>query len=99
MWLIIGFFVILIIIFFFRSSLEHFNDTSGKFCNSCENKTLNQCTSCFNCGFCVDEWGNSGCIGGDRNGPFNKEKCKRWYYVDPFSYMIRNSPPYPCRRT
>jgi hypothetical protein len=70
---------------------EHFNDQTGKLCNSCVGKSFNQCLGCFNCGFCVDKYGNSGCIAGDQNGPYNYESCARWYYSDPYSFMIQKN--------
>ncbi len=68
---------------------EHFNDQVGQFCYSCSGKTVNQCMNCFNCGFCVDKFGNSGCIGGDHKGPYNHERCVVWHYGDPWSKMAR----------
>lgn len=70
---------------------EGFNQTSGQLCITCNGKNINQCLNCFNCGFCVDEYGNSQCIGGNYLGPFNNEKCVRWYHGDPYSYMIRRN--------
>lgn len=75
---------------------EHFNEESGRFCRTCSEKTPNQCLSCFNCGFCVDKWGNSKCIGGDVNGPYNFEECAFWYYIDPYSRMKENNDRYTC---
>ena len=76
--------------------IELFNETSGRFCPTCKGKTFNQCQRCFNCGFCVDRWGNSQCIGGDVKGPFNYEKCARWYYVDGYSRMMQDNENYKC---
>ena len=74
---------------------EHFNEQSGQFCSSCKDKTFNQCLNCFNCGFCVDEWGNSQCIGSDiANGPYNNEKCARLYQGDPWLRMKENNQNY-----
>ncbi len=73
------------------NKVEKYNDTSGQLCITCNGKNINQCLNCFNCGFCVDEYGNSQCIGGNYIGPFNKEKCVRWYHGDPYAYMIRRN--------
>lgn len=75
---------------------EHFNEQVGKFCTECHNKTFNQCLSCFNCGFGIDKFGNSACIGGDHNGPFNYEEVALWYYGDPWSRMQYNNQHYKC---
>jgi hypothetical protein len=75
---------------------EQFNDQTGKFCTTCQGKKFGQCTNCFNCGYCFDQWGNGGCIGGDHNGPFNQEKCALWYYGDPWSRMLQNNKNYKC---
>lgn len=67
---------------------EGFNEQTGQFCPSCVGKTFNQCLQCFNCGWCVDKWGNGACIGGDANqGPYNKENCAKFYHTDPFVWM------------
>jgi hypothetical protein len=66
---------------------EGYNDQVGQFCRDCSGKTFNQCLSCFNCGWCVDKYGNSGCIGGDQNGPYNYESCAKWYHGDPWYAM------------
>ena len=91
-WIFIIFIILILLCFYIycnKKTNEYFNEQSGKFCPSCSNKTFNQCLSCFNCGFCVDKWGNSNCIGGDLNGGYNKEKCAFWYYIDPYSRMIQ----------
>ncbi len=67
----------------YKPKKEGFNQDTGQFCRSCSGKTFNQCLNCFNCGFCVDKWGNSSCISGDVNsGPYNKEQCALWYTTD-----------------
>lgn len=80
----------------FKQKSESFNEHSGTFCGSCANKTPNQCAQCFNCGFCVDKWGNGQCIGGDADGGFNYEKCALWYHGDPWSRMKQNNANYKC---
>ena len=75
----------------FKFGKEHFNDKVGTLCLSCSDKTVNQCMDCFNCGFCEDQFGNSKCIAGDHKGPYNFEDCAKWYYNDPFSYMIKKN--------
>ena|SRR3972149_7053776 len=93
--------IILIIIFLFNRNyfgikIENYDDTYGKLCTTCGEKNVNQCRQCFNCGFCVDQYGNGKCIGGDHKGPFNFEKCFRWYYSDPYSYMLQRNMDYKC---
>lgn len=73
---------------------EGYNEQTGQFCLSCKDKTINQCLNCFNCGFCVDKWGNSRCVGGDHKGPYNFEKCAYWYHNDPYSVMMQRDQNY-----
>jgi hypothetical protein len=85
---------VVVLFWILRRHVEGFNESSGQFCRTCEGKTLNQCTSCFNCGLCVDSNGNSSCIGGDYKGPYNYEKCARWYSGDGFTYMMQQNDKY-----
>jgi hypothetical protein len=80
-----------------KNSNETFNVQNGTLCQSCENKTFNDCLGCFNCGYCIDQWGNGKCIGGDAaSGPYNKEKCKLWYQGDQSVRMKQNNANYKC---
>lgn len=79
-----------------ENGVEPFNEEVGQFCKTCRGKTFNQCLGCFNCGFCVDKWGNGGCIGGDHKGPFNFERCAKWYSGDPYSFMMQQNADYGC---
>ncbi len=79
-----------------RELKEGYNDQTGRFCTTCRGKTPNQCMRCFNCGFCVDRWGNAQCIGGDHKGPFNFERCMSWYHTDPYSFMLQRNANYKC---
>ena len=80
-----------------KNNEEGFNDQTGRLCQSCDDKTFNQCLGCFNCGYCVDKWGNGKCIGGDAaSGPYNKEKCALWYQGDPYVRMQQNNANYKC---
>ena len=85
---------ILCFVFNMFNRYEGFNEQVGRFCHTCSGKNFNQCTGCFNCGFCVDKWGNSGCIGGDYKGPYNYEKCAYWYTGDPFTKMLQMNKDY-----
>lgn len=69
------------------ASKENFSNNLGRLCSDCENKTFSQCTNCFNCGYCIDQWGNGKCIGGDYKGPYNYETCAFWYNSDPWTKM------------
>ena len=80
-----------------RSSVEGFNNQAGRFCLKCRGKTFNQCVGCFNCGFCVDKYGRGQCIGGDHKGPFNFERCARWYSGDPYTFMMQKNANYGCK--
>lgn len=94
---IFGIIIGYIIYYFMNSNKEGFNDQTGQFCQTCRGKTLNQCLSCFNCGFCVDRWGNSGCIGGDHKGPYNFERCYKWYHTDPWAHALNRNAKYGCQ--
>lgn len=61
-----------------ENTLEGYNDQTGRFCITCAGKTFNQCLSCFNCGYCIDKYGNGQCVGGDHRGPYNMEECYNW---------------------
>ena len=70
--------------------VEGYNDQTGRFCMSCRNRNRNCCLSCFNCGWCEDQWGNGKCIGGDNNsGPYNYERCAKWTHGDPFHMVSK----------
>lgn len=68
---------------------EHMNDEVGRFCRKCKGRTFNQCLDCFNCGMCIDKYGNSMCLPGDHKGPYNYENCSIWYHGDPFNKYYR----------
>lgn len=94
-------FVIIVIILLNhkKNKVENYNDQAGKYCITCEGKSPNECLGCFNCGFCVDENGNGKCIGGDAvSGPYNKERCAKWYSGDPFYYMKEKNAYKRCKR-
>ena len=80
----------------FSNMLEHYNDQSGQLCITCKDKKFNPCIACFNCVWCEDEFGNSGCIGGDRHGPYNNERCSKWTSGDPYVDMERRNNNYVC---
>ena len=82
-----------------KNSKEGFSNKSGQFCPTCRGKTPNQCFGCANCGVLVDMYGNSGCIGGNIRGPYNKEGTQansQWYHGDPYARMIQNNANYKC---
>lgn len=69
---------------------EGFNRDTGQLCGTCSDKSFNQCLGCFNCGFCIDKWGNGKCIGGNvASGPNNKENCALWYTTDDWTEAVR----------
>lgn len=91
--------ITIVIIFYALKSynlIEGYNDQTGQFAITCDGKSINQCLGKFNCGWCVDADGNSGCIGGDLHGPWNYEKCMKWTHGDPFSYMLQTNPNNKC---
>lgn len=88
--------LILIVAYFgYKPITEGFNRDTGQFCSTCTGKTFNQCMNCFNCGFCVDKWGNASCLAGDvRSGPYNKENCALWYTTDDWTTAVQNNENY-----
>ncbi len=76
---------ILIFILYFtkQDKIEGYNDQTGRYCHSCSDKTFNNCLNCFNCGWCVDNFGNGICMGGDHRGPYNYENCAKWFRGKP----------------
>jgi hypothetical protein len=92
--------IILLVLYYINqryTNTEHYNENSGRLCQSCEHRTINQCLECFNCGYCIDKFGNGKCIGGDAaSGPYNKEKCALWYQGDQFVRMEQNNKDYKC---
>jgi len=86
---------LLISYFIYPKNIEGFVRDSGKLCGTCADKTYNQCLDCFNCGWCVDKWGNAGCLGGDAaSGPYNKEECAIWKTTDPWTTAQRHNQNY-----
>lgn len=76
---------------------SHFNRTNGTYCYTCANKNYNECVSCFNCGWCVDKWGNGSCIGATvAGGPMNNERCELLYFTDPFPSVRQDNYNYRC---
>lgn len=73
------------------TKLEQFNDTVGRFCYDCSGKNFNQCLNCANCGYCIDRYGNSSCVPGDHNGPYNCDDCGFWYHGDDWSYALQRN--------
>ena len=81
--------------YLFSQKKEGFNQDSGQFCNTCDEKSFNSCSNCFNCGFCVDRFGNGKCIGGNASeGPLNKEDCALWYTGDQWTVAKQHNDNY-----
>ena len=99
-WIVVVVVVLLLLTGVFQQGVDYvtegFNNQAGQFCTTCAGKTFNQCSGCFNCGYCVDRYGNGGCIGGDHKGPYNFERCARWYSGDPYAYMLQRNKNYQC---
>lgn len=96
MGLIVFLIMLFVIYYLFWRRTEGFNETVGRFCSTCRGKTYNQCTNCFNCGFCVDKYGNMKCVAGDHKGQYNYEDCAVWYSGDRYSDMMKMNGNYKC---
>lgn len=77
-----------------NSKTESFNNQVGRFCYTCSDKNINECQRCFNCAWCMDSSGNGKCIGVDREGPMNNERCSRLYRGDDWYRMVENNQNY-----
>lgn len=55
-----------------QPTVEGFGESTGDYCESCDNLTFGQCMKCFNCGFCGNGY-NGKCVNGTIAGP-NKLK-------------------------
>jgi len=69
---------------------------SGKLCGDCAGRNLNSCLDCFDCGYCIDDWGNGRCVPGDYKGPYNHENCKYYLQGDPYRTMLERNRNYKC---
>ena len=86
--------IIVIFIYFFKPNIhEGYNSQSGQFCQDCNSRPFNTCLQCFNCGICVNKYGDYKCVPGDYKGPYNMERCVYWYNRDPFTTKPK---PYYC---
>ena len=70
--------LILIILIFYMKKDEGFDYETQ--CLSCDNKSYHQCLNCQDCGVCVTEFGDMYCAKGDKDGPFEKKDCYKWFY-------------------
>jgi hypothetical protein len=91
-------FIILYLLLNNKNSQENYSQVTpqGKLCTSCMGKNINSCLDCFNCGYCVDDWGNGRCVPGDYKGPYNKESCKYYIQGDPYATMMERNRNYKC---
>lgn len=95
MWIYILLIVLGLFLLMNYNQAEHFNESSGRFCSSCKEKTFNQCLDCFNCGWCVDKNGQGRCLGSDiSSGPYNNEECAQLYQGDPWLRMKQDNQHY-----
>jgi len=76
---------------------EGFNDQNGFYCSSCENKTLNQCLRCFNCGFADFADGTGQCMEGGEKGPF--KKVQQQDKIDKYSSLNNDGSYYGLYKT
>ena len=59
-----------------------------RYCTSCGYNSRQSCSSCINCGFCINSDGKGECISGDSDGPTFREDCLFW------EYNVRQYPKY-----
>ncbi len=84
--------LICLIIYYFTSTKENFNRTTGKWCDNCETKSFGQCMDCFNCGFCMTESNSGYCTKGNVFGPAKHDsECKKWMHNDDFIKNLHQS--------
>ena len=82
---------VLVLISCNRPNLETFNDYTGTYCTTCNNRTINSCNKCFNCGILEDQYGNQWCVRGDVNGPYNykMDASSRWKHADTYAHKLQ----------
>ncbi len=72
--------------------------TGTKACKNCNSLDKDKCGLCYECGWCIDRFGNGKCISGDMYGPFeysDKKNCQ--IYRHP-SLFRRFSGPFTGRK-
>lgn len=85
--------------------VEEFTNRQGHYCRTCNNKSMNNCLECYNCGFYKQKNQNYGrCVAGGVYGPEGSDRYQRslsgmWYHGDPYSRQLwyekcRRSKPY-----
>jgi hypothetical protein len=61
----------------------HYPPFRMSYCDKCGDKGEFTCGNCANCGFCIDQFGFGECVPGDQYGPFFREDCVHWQYMNP----------------
>lgn len=59
----------------------------NKYCSKCNYNNRKKCSKCINCGYCHTIYGTRECIPGDSKGPYFREDCIFWEYLNPRYWM------------
>lgn len=54
-----------------------------KYCPECGKMSRSMCSSCTNCGYCINSRGVGECVPGDSTGPYFRKDCLTWDYNAP----------------
>jgi hypothetical protein len=64
-------------------------------CRNTANMTRHQCKRCTNAGYCTLSNGQSMCVPGDQNGPYNGDQCVFYEYGTDYNSLSLVDPPQP----
>jgi hypothetical protein len=82
--------IFLLIIYFIYTNTSLINENFGINCKNCDkNEWIGQqdCNTCNNCGWCIDDEGSGSCSSGNSTGPSTVQSsdsppkiCENWFY-------------------
>jgi hypothetical protein len=55
-----------------------------KWCPECGKRNRRSCSSCVNCGWCINDRGKGECIPGNQSGPMFRKDCLYWETENPY---------------
>jgi hypothetical protein len=66
-----------------------------KLCKSCANKSRFECRRCSECGVCTMPSGESYCVEGNQEGPYNGQDCVAYEYGNDYANLSLIDPKQP----
>jgi len=94
-YLIIVMIIIIIILLSTHKIKEGFyHYYNHKYCSTCGNKSIRNCSNCINCGLCTRPDGLIECVSGDDYGPYFHRDCYNYNtgYNIPYYYDYYGNP-------